>query len=109
MRRFMAQPPLERKVRAMVETKTRTVFLSTLKGRHYLTKSGAVKAEARALIEAKHPTERPEFDDNGYMTYPGWHWSMLDRSNVLLRRVCRLVRNGPNAELRGRPLADGPA
>ncbi len=86
----------------MIETKTRTVFLSTLKGRHYLTKSGAVKAEARALIEAKHPTERPEFDGNGYMTDQGWHWSMLDRSDVLLRRVCRLVRNGPNAGIEGR-------
>jgi hypothetical protein len=85
----------------MIETKTRTVFLSTLKGRHYLTKSGAVKAEARALIEAKHPTERPEFDGNGYMTDQGWHWSMMDRSNVLLRRVCRLVRNGPNVEFSG--------
>ena len=97
----MAQPPLERRVRAMVETKTRTVFLSTLKGRHYLTKSGAVKAEARALIEAKHPTERPEFDGNGYMTDQGWHWSMMNRSNVLLRRVCRLVRNGPNVKVTG--------
>jgi hypothetical protein len=85
----------------MVETKTRTVFLSTLKCRHYLTKSGAVKAEARALIEAKHPTERPEFDGNGYMTDQGWHWSMMDRSDVLLRRVCRLVRNGPNVEFSG--------
>ena len=103
----------------MIETKTRTVFLSTLKGRHYLTKSGAVKAEARALIEAKHPTERPEFDGNGYMTDQGWHWSMMDRSNVLLRRVCRLVRNGPNVQdhrhcagtddqQTTRPIAQGP-
>lgn len=76
----------------MIEVITTKVYRSTAKGRRYLTKTGAIKAEARSLIEAKHPTERAYFDGNGYMTEPGWNWMEIPRSHVLLRRVCRLVK-----------------
>ncbi len=80
----------------MIEATTRTVFRATTKGRTYLTKAAAIKAEARALIEKRHPTEKGEFDGNGYQTDPGWHWMNIHRSDVLYRRVCRLVKKESN-------------
>ena len=80
----------------MIEKTTRTVYRATTKGRAYLTKTAAIKAEARALIENRHPTESSEFDGNGYQTDPGWHWTNLNRSDVLYRRVCRLVKKESN-------------
>ena len=59
--------------------------------RRYLTKKSAVRAEARALISRKHPTEKGEYDDMGRLTYEGWHWTNLPRSDVLFRRVCKMV------------------
>lgn len=64
-----------------------TVYRASTKGRRYLSKQAAIKAEARAIIMRKHPTERYE-NDTGY---PGFHWRGLPRSHVLLRRVMRLV------------------
>lgn len=76
----------------MIVTKTRTVYFVPSKGRHYLSKSAAINAVAKALIEAKHPSEQADYD-NGRMICDGWHWSSLPRSDVLFRRVRRLVRN----------------
>ena len=69
--------------------------------RHYLTKLAAIKAEARALIIKKHPSEASE-DDTGY---EGWYWRKIKRSDVLYRRVTRMVKNAsfPNAKLTGGP------
>lgn len=77
----------------MIEVITRTVYRSPSKGRCYLTKKAAIKAEARALIEAKHPTEAAEHDYEAGYYYPGWYWTALPRSDVLYRRVCRLIKN----------------
>ena len=73
----------------MIETRTRKVYYSKSKNRHYLTKMAAIKAEARALIIQKHPSEESEHDTG----YQGWHWTQLPRSHVLYRRVVRLVKN----------------
>lgn len=73
-----------------IEAIERTVYRSPSAGRCYLTKRAAIMAEARALIMRKHPTERPERDHIG-VTYPGWHWTEIHRSDVLYRRVARLV------------------
>jgi hypothetical protein len=81
--------PVKRPVRPLVAT----VWLAPTKGRRYLTKRAAIHAEARALIEAKHPTERSHTDNYGRIEDPGWHWTALPRADVLLRRVRRLVRN----------------
>ena|ERR1019366_9080760 len=92
----------------MIEERTRKVFYSPKAGRCYLTKRAAIYAEARAIIEEKHPSEHAE-DDTGY---EGWYWRKgLPRSDVLLRRVARLVKNSssPNAEMRGRPLLGDPS
>lgn len=78
----------------MITSEVSIVFYSQLKGRRYLSKSAAINAEARALIEKKHPTEKPECGPNGGLMDDGWHWSQLERSDTLLRRVRRMVRNG---------------
>jgi hypothetical protein len=63
-------------------------------GRRYLTMRSAIHAEAKKLIEAKHPTERTAYGRNGEIVEPGWYWrEKLNRSDVLFRRVCRLVKS----------------
>ena len=89
----------------MIEARTRKVFFSKRAGRCFFTKRAAIYAEARAIIEERHPSENAE-DDTGY---PGWYWRInLPRSDVLLRRVARLVKNStsPNVEVSGRPHLD---
>lgn len=61
-------------------------------GRRYFSKSAAIRAEAMALIKAKHPTELPEYE-NGHLIYGGWHCTSLPRFHVLLRRMIRLIAN----------------
>lgn len=61
-------------------------------GRRWFTLDAAVKAEAVRIIKAKYPTERAYREYNGNPGEPGWHWSQLPRSDVLLRRVRALVR-----------------
>lgn len=77
--------------RAEIIVTTRTVYFVPAKGRHYMTKPAAVSAVAKALIEARHPTEKDYTEPDGY-THGGWHWTSLPRSDVLFRRVRRMVR-----------------
>lgn len=70
-------------------------------GRRYLTKKAAIKAEAIAIIKAKYPSERAYYGQGGYMEDPGFHWSGLPRADVLLRRMCRLVRTAPTPQDQG--------
>jgi hypothetical protein len=64
-------------------------------GRRYLTLRSAVHAEAKKLIETKYPTERVVYGSHGEIEDPGWYWrDGLKRSDVLFRRVCRLVKAG---------------
>lgn len=71
----------------------RTVYFSPTRGRHYMTKGGAIRAEAKALLQKKFPSEKAEYEDFGFMTYPGFYWKDMPRSDVLFRRVCRLIKN----------------
>lgn len=73
-----------------IEARTRVVFYAPTARRHYMSKAAAVKAEARALIKQRYPTEAAERDHIG-QTYPGFHWMDMPRSDVLYRRVCRVV------------------
>jgi len=75
---------------------TAKVWLSPTSGRRYLTKRSAVLAEAKALIKKKYPTERSHTDSFGRIEDPGWHWTNKPRSDVLLRRMCRLVDKATN-------------
>jgi hypothetical protein len=77
----------------MIEERQAKVYYSPSAGRRFLTKRAAIRAEARALIEQRYPTERSEYDDRGMCEHPGWHWHLLDNSEKLYRRVCRLVKS----------------
>ena len=76
----------------MIEIKNRAVFRSTVAGKAFLTKTAAIRAEARALIRARYPTEQA-YDDPAIGCFEtGFHWRELHRSDVLYRRVCRLIK-----------------
>ena len=66
--------------------------------RRYLTLRSAIQAEARKLIETKYPREKASHDANGQQYDTGWHWRELQRSDVLFRRVCRLVKKSIKAK-----------
>lgn len=77
----------------MIEARTRKVFYAPTANRHFFTKRAAINAEAKALIKIKHPSEASESEpDIGYYS-PGWHWTEMRRSEVLLRRVKRMVKH----------------
>jgi hypothetical protein len=71
----------------MIQTRTRTVYFATTKGRSYIRKASAIRAETIAIIKAKYPTERGDGSD-GYHT---WTWRDLKNSDVLYRRLRRIV------------------
>lgn len=75
----------------MIGIETATVYRGG--GRRWFSQRAAIKAEAIAIIKRKHPTEPSEHDEMGRCIDPGWHWTSLPRSDVLLRRVCRMVRS----------------
>ena len=75
----------------MIQVRMKKVYFSESAGRHYLTKRAALQAEARAIIERKHPTERGRVNGDGDYGYCGWHWSSMPRANVMLRRLVRLI------------------
>lgn len=70
-----------------IEESTAKVYRATTARRRYFSKQAAIHAEARALIEKKHPSEKHDPECGG-----GFHWSELPRSAVLYRRVRRLVK-----------------
>jgi hypothetical protein len=76
----------------VVKQMTATVWFSPVKGRRYLSKSAAIRAETRAKIFARYPSESPDYD-NGHMTYPGWSIEVdePERYSKMYRRLRRLV------------------
>lgn len=64
----------------MIEVRQRAVYYSPSRGRAYLTRKAAIRAEAIARIKRKYPTEAASAEDCD----PGWHWSQLGHANKLL-------------------------
>lgn len=62
-----------------VEKKTREVYYSPRRGRHFMTKIGAARAEANARMYRAFPSEEPEYEDYGRCTYPGWDFTKEPR------------------------------
>ena len=88
-----------------IEAVQRTAYRSPSSGRCFLTAKAAAKAEANRMLAAKYPTEKQEYDGNGYCTDGGFHWSHEDRlvrvrdrlSRLLLKRLKDTARtNGEN-------------
>lgn len=80
---------------------TRTVYRAPTAGRCYMTLRAACASEARAILKAKYPNEHTEYDEQGHITYPGFSWESLPRSDVLYRRMTRLIRAAYEATKKG--------
>ena len=65
----------------------RTAYFAPTARRAYLTKEAAARAEARAMIRRKYPTEASDYPHDR-----GWHWSQDDRLVRLYDRLSRLLR-----------------
>lgn len=84
----------------MITAEQTTVYRAPTAGRRFLTKSAAIHAEAVAIIKRKHPTEEGAWDERD--ADPGFHWTMMPRHEVLLRRMKRLVKRSMTQPPAGR-------
>lgn len=75
-----------------IEKMVCTVYKSSFNGRRYLTKQAAIRAEAIAIILKKYPTESPQYSDGYGLIHDGWHWSEINNSKKMLRRLMRKIR-----------------
>ncbi|BCU55118.1 hypothetical protein ENKO_17120 [Enterobacter kobei] len=76
----------------MITVEMRKVYFSPSRGRHFLTRRAAIRAEAHAKIVERHPYERPDYD-NGFLTYPGYSikHDEPERYQKILRRMMRII------------------
>lgn len=71
---------------SLIHIKTQPVYFAPTARKTFITKRAAARAEARARILKKYPSERSEED------YPGWHWLRdLPKAEQLYRRYSRLI------------------
>lgn len=74
----------------------KTVYYSPAANRHYMTKRGCANGEANARMRAAFPSEQPEYEEYGRMTYPGFHWREDERliriAKYLAKRFMRVLR-----------------
>ena len=75
---------------AAIERIDRPVFRAPTKGRCCLTAKSAAEAEARALMNKKHPPEKAEYE-NGMMYYPGFHWTSDEHLVRVQDRLARFI------------------
>ena len=68
-----------------IKAKPATVYFAPTMGRRYLTRRAAIRAEARAMISKKYPSEH---DDNGTCV---WHWGCEERFTRLYARLTRIL------------------
>lgn len=76
----------------MVTVTTKKVWFSPARGRHFLTRRAAIRAEAHAKIFDRYPYERPDYD-NGFLTFPGYsiQHDEPERYQKMLRRMMRII------------------
>lgn len=75
---------------AAIQSKPATAYYAPTKGRRYLTARAAANAEASARLEAKYPTEQPEYEA-GRMYDPGYIWTEDPRLVRVHKRYMRLL------------------
>lgn len=78
----------------MITATTAKVWHSSEKGRRYLSRSKAIEAEARIIINRKYPVEHEHYDyERGGLVSPGWSLETDDpkRYAKMLRRMKRLI------------------
>jgi hypothetical protein len=76
----------------MISAEMRKVWFSPTKGRRYLNRRSAIKAEAHAKIMARYPQERCDYE-NGRLTYPGFYFpeDCPEVYKKMLRRLMRII------------------
>lgn len=75
---------------ARISQVNRTVYLAPTAGRHFMTKKAAARAEARALLTRKYPTEREEHYGEAIVNR-GWHWSEDERHRRTYDRLASII------------------
>ena len=77
---------------SIVSMQMKKVWFSPARGRHFLTRRAAIRAEAHAKIIDRYPYERPDYD-NGFLTFPGYsiQHDDPDRYAKMLRRLMRII------------------
>ncbi|WP_414492025.1 hypothetical protein [Stenotrophomonas maltophilia] len=70
-----------------IQTIAATVYLAPTKGRRYLSKRSAVRAEARALLDRKYPAETGDESDG----FHSWHWSNDEHLQRVYERLARFI------------------
>lgn len=81
----------------MIQVKTITAYFAPTKGKTYITKANAIKAETRAIILNKHPIEKACYDSN-CCGDPGYHieYDEPERYKKMFRRLRRIVAKHVN-------------
>lgn len=76
----------------MIDMKVRKVWYSPARGRHFLTRRAAIRAEAHGRIIERYPNERPDYD-MGIQIYPGYSikYDEPERYGKILRRLMRII------------------
>jgi hypothetical protein len=85
----------------MIERKQVVVYYAPTKGKRYLTKSAAIKAEARAIIKKHIPDEKSSgwYGGGSSMNYdPGWSLEVdePERFKRYFEKLKRALRNRLN-------------
>ncbi|MCO7469470.1 hypothetical protein NJG16_05305 [Stenotrophomonas maltophilia] len=73
-----------------------TVYLAPTKGRRYLSKRSAVRAEARALLDRKYPADTGDESDG----FHSWHWSSDEHLQRVYDRLVRFIGASARREVR---------
>ena len=84
----------------MIEIETAKVYRSTFAGRRYFSKTAAIKAEARAVLDNYYPYEpASDYSEHGRAEYPGDPgWRGLDNSYELFAWVVEQIKGGVKSE-----------
>lgn len=82
-----------------IEARTRVVYFAPTANRHYMTKSAAIKSEARAMINKKYPMEKESRDEYGRIEHEGWYWLQDERLCKVYERLVRRLTRRPQASI----------
>lgn len=74
---------------AEIKSEQMVVYYAPTKRRRYLSARNAAGAEATAMIAAKYPYEKYEYDEFGNIIYQKFHWT---QDPFLVRVHARLTR-----------------
>ena len=71
----------------MIEVRTKVVYYSPRRRRHFFTAIAAANAEANARMNSAFPPEDAEYDECRRETDPGWNWRNVPRLVEIKKRL----------------------